>query len=117
MNNDFSEVNYLSMEQSDLRKEQACEQVGSVPWLLARYADGKKLCNCSRAYYSEGGAYWTTGPNGGTERHDGQYCEGGCRANQYGVLDYLAERIGEDMAPAVMESIPDNSTLADENNS
>jgi hypothetical protein len=63
--------------------------------LLVRYADGRQLCNCSRAYYTvcPGGerrtcaGCWTPGDQPHT------YCEGGCSSNQISARDYIAARI------------------------
>lgn len=63
--------------------------------LIVRYADGRTLCNCRQAYYSEGGTYWRDG----IEHHDGLYCKSGCSSNQLRAKEYIAER--------VMEELPD----------
>lgn len=58
--------------------------------LVRRYANGRSICNCGNAYYSEGGTYWKTGS---TETfHDGQYCKDGCSANCCTVKDDVAKR-------------------------
>jgi hypothetical protein len=54
--------------------------------LVKRFANGRPICNCGDAYYSEGGTYW----RGGNEHHDGLYCKGGCNAARYEARDHVA---------------------------
>jgi len=62
--------------------------------LVERYADGRSLCNCGNAYYSEGGEYMIAGgPDHGKTFHNGKHCKYGCQANQYGVKDEIASRV------------------------
>jgi hypothetical protein len=65
------------------------------PWaqLVKRYADGRLICNCEQAYYSENGVYW----NNGEVHHDGKYCKNGCQANQYNLKDEIAKRVLEEL--------------------
>ncbi len=48
--------------------------------LLARYADGRKICNCRGAYYDDTGS-----------------CTHGCQANQYSVKYYVAQKVLEEL--------------------
>ena len=61
--------------------------------LVARYADGRAICNCGRAYYTEGGEVYRNGKI----YHDGLYCEYGCSANQYGAKEGIAKKVLEEL--------------------
>lgn len=69
--------------------------MGNVRWLMEKYAGGRAICNCGRAYYTEGGTYWRTGPDGPTEHHDGKFCEGGCQAAQIRAVEYIVSKMRE----------------------
>lgn len=63
--------------------------------LIRRYADGRPICNCGRAYYATDGEY--TRYPAMTTHHDGYYCKHGCHANQYSVKDDIAARVLADL--------------------
>ena len=57
--------------------------------LIARYADGREICNCGQAYYENCGIGYIDGE----KREDMPACLGGCSANQYSVKDYIARKV------------------------
>lgn len=58
--------------------------------LVAKYADGRPICNCRQAYYTPCGH----GIDGtGRERTDMLACQYGCSANQLFARDEIAEKI------------------------
>jgi hypothetical protein len=60
--------------------------------LIERYADGRSICNCGEAYYSNTGDGYKK-VNGRLEhRTDLPICDGGCSANQIDAKEYVAER-------------------------
>ena len=60
--------------------------------LVRRYADGRSICNCSEAYYSENGEYYLNGE----KKTDGKFCRHGCQANQWSAKYDIARRICEE---------------------
>lgn len=61
--------------------------------LVAKYADGRPLCNCKEAYYTPCGK----GIDGsGMERTDMLACQYGCSANKIFTRDEIAEKILKD---------------------
>lgn len=62
--------------------------------LLLRYADGRELCNCRRAYYSNTGRGWYNGEC----RDDMKHCAHGCSSNQIRAEDEVARRAAEELA-------------------
>lgn len=50
--------------------------------LVARYANGRQLCNCRCAYYDETGV-----------------CKYGCQANQYLTKELIARQVLEELPP------------------
>lgn len=57
--------------------------------LVARYANGRPLCNCRCAYAATDGRYWMDGK----EYNDGHYCKHGCAPNQIAAREEIARRI------------------------
>ena len=57
--------------------------------LIEIYADGKKICNCRRAYSTlrENGAWL------GDKQIDCWVCEGGCHSAQIIAQDFVAQQI------------------------
>lgn len=76
-----------------MTREEWAKTPGSVTWLLTRYADGRTICNCGNAYYSDGGEYLRTGPNGTTRHYDGKYCKGGCASAQISAIEHVAQMV------------------------
>ena len=55
--------------------------------LIGKYAKGKPVCNCGKAYYYR---------EKGDPRTEYRNCRYGCLANQYAVKEYIAKCIEED---------------------
>jgi hypothetical protein len=67
--------------------------------LIEIYADGKRICNCRRAYS-------TLRVNGawlGEKRVDHWACEGGCGSAQMIAQDYVAEQVVKELKLAEMK--------------
>ena len=60
--------------------------------LVERYADGKQLCNCRQAYYTNCGH----GYKDGIDRTDLPTCQHGCSSNQITATEYIADKICEE---------------------
>ena len=61
--------------------------------LLERYADGRSLCNCGLAYYTNCGHAWI----GNRKVTDRPTCKHGCSANQIMAKYYVASRALADL--------------------
>lgn len=61
--------------------------------LVARYADGRPICNCGAAYYSLDGIAW----RGGKQVTNYPQCKHGCTVNQIAARDDIAERVLADL--------------------
>lgn len=63
--------------------------------IIKRYADDKPICNCGEAYYTPCGHGIDAQ---GKRRTDMLACQYGCQANQYGVKNYIARRVLEELS-------------------
>lgn len=62
--------------------------------LVARYANGRALCNCNQAYYTNSGRGWIPDGKGNwEERNDCPDCQHGCSSNQIRTKLEIAERV------------------------
>lgn len=64
--------------------------------LVQRYANGKALCNCQEAYYTNCG-HGSKSINGKwVDFTDLPCCESGCSSNKISAKYYIAEKITEE---------------------
>lgn len=70
--------------------------------LVQRYADGRQVCNCGNAYYTNCGTARTLNTSTGewVTTHDNPSCENGCDANKHAVKDDIARRVLADLGAA-----------------
>lgn len=65
--------------------------------LIAHYADGRQVCNCGQAYYSNCGTGSVFSNGVRVLRHDLPACKNGCEVNLRMAKDYIAQRVVADL--------------------
>lgn len=73
--------------------------------LIKRYANGRRVCNCGEAYYTNCG----TGIVGNERRADLPACQWGCSANRVVARNEIAERVLQELQshnPSLLTRLP-----------
>ena len=60
--------------------------------LIERYSEGRKICNCKQAYYTNNGHARING----VDVYDYPVCDHGCSSNQIRAKEYIADRVVEE---------------------